>query len=131
MPEKRLQLHVVRRVFAASALAAIFVVAALAGVALHLNLPPVRRLAARAGAQALGTLLVGRFEIDALDRVSLGGIRIAKATIHDAHGRKVATLLGVDAGIDLVRLVRAIRSKDEILPINLQPVRADRIDAEV
>jgi len=43
----------------------------------------------------------------------------------------VATLRGVDAGIDLVRLVRAIRSKDEVLSINVQPVRAERVDAEV
>ena len=93
------------------ALGGIFVAVVAGGVVLHSNHAATRRVAARIGNQVLGSLFQGKILIGTVDRLDLGTtshVHVAQAEIFDPEGRRALVANGIDARIDLARLVRSI-----------------------
>ncbi len=93
------------------ALGSVFVAAAAGGLVLHSNHAPTRRVAARVGNQVLGSLFQGKIVVGNIDRLDLGltsHLHVTQAEILDPQGQRVLVANGIDAGIDLARLVRSV-----------------------
>ena len=78
---------------------------------LHSNHAPTRRVAARVGNQVLGSLFQGKIVVGNIDRLDLGltsHLHVTQAEILDPQGQRVLVANGIDAGIDLARLVRSV-----------------------
>jgi autotransporter translocation and assembly factor TamB len=131
MAERRPWQRVVRRIFGALALIAVFVAAAVVGVVLHLDVPPARRLAAFVATQGLSSVLTGRVEFVSFARVSLHRIRIAKAAVYDIHGHPVLTLSNADVDVDPVRLLQELRADTPTFTLIFPRVHAERAEAEI
>jgi autotransporter translocation and assembly factor TamB len=119
------------RVLRGLVLVATFVVATVAGFALHLDTRPAHKLATRGASFALSLVHTGRLELGSIDRLSTYDLRLTKAAFFDVHGHHVLTVTGLRVGFDLVSLVRAILSKDEVLALTIRNVHADEVDAEI
>ena len=105
--------QVVVRAAESLAVGGIFAAAVAGGVVLHSNHAATRRVAARIGNQVLGSLFQGKIVVGTIDRLDLGAtahVHVAQAEILDPEGRRVLVANGIDATIDLARLVRSIRA---------------------
>lgn len=92
-------------------LGTVFVSAAVTAVLLHADAKPTRRLAASITNQALSTVFLGKLEIGEVTYISLGRtshVRVAQVEIFDPEGHRVILAKGVDAKIDLEKLVRSV-----------------------
>ena len=93
------------------ALGGVFVCAAVAGVVIHANLKATRRVVASLTNKALATPFLGRIVVGDIKELSVGTsghAHIGYAEILDPEGRRVIFASGIDARIDLVRLVGSI-----------------------
>ena len=90
------------------ALGGIFVAVVAGGVVLHSNHAATRRVAARIGNQVLGSLFQGKIVIGTVDLGTTSHVHVAQAEILDPEGRRALVANGIDARIDLARLVRSI-----------------------
>src|SRR5271155_166421 len=111
-PARARWLVVLHAALAALGLAVVFVVALVAGVALHLNLGPVRRVVVSRVDALLEPIFQGKLAIDSVGRVGFDGIDQGDVRILDPSGKVVAAAYGVRARIALGDLVRSITSGD-------------------
>ena len=119
------------RVLTGLVLVATFVFATVAGLALHLDTRPAHALATRGASFALSLVYTGRLELGSIDRLSTHDLRLTRAAFFDVHNHHVLTVTGLRVGFDLVSLVSAILSKDEVLALTIRHVHADEVDAEI
>ena len=94
-----------------AALGAVFVTAAVAGVVLHADLAAPRRLIVSVVNDALANEFLGRIVIGDLRELSVGRsarVRVAHASILDPEGRTVISADGIEARIDLARLIGSL-----------------------
>lgn len=125
-----------RRVLVATgqclALGTVFVSAALGAVVLHSDARAMRRLVTGVANDALSSLFLGKLVIGEVTHLSLGTtthVQVKEVVITDPEGRSVIVAHGVDAKIDLGKLVRSIASGG---PPDVSLVDETRIDeAEV
>lgn len=92
-------------------LGGVFVSAALTSVVLHSDRPPARRLVASIANEALATLFQGKIVVRDVRELTLGRqghLRIGEVEILDPEGRRVLLAKGVDARIDLAKLVGSL-----------------------
>jgi translocation and assembly module TamB len=107
----------------------VFVVATVAGIALHLDHPAGRRLVGSTVNSVLAPVLNGSITLDKVDRIALVSGRVAgmDVTIRDAEGRTVIVARWVSAQIALVPLVRSLIDDGPLL-VRLEHVRIDGVD---
>jgi translocation and assembly module TamB len=107
----------------------VFVVATVAGIALHLDHPAARRLVGSTVNSVLAPVLNGSITLDKVDRIALVSGRVAgmDVTIRDAEGRTVIVARWVSAQIALVPLVRSLIDDGPLL-VRLEHVRIDGVD---
>ena len=119
---------VLRAAFAALGLAVVFVVALVAGVALHLNLGPVRRVVASRVDALLGPTFQGKLAIDSVGRIDFDGVDEGNVRILDPSGKLVAAAYGVRARIALGELLRSLTSGDGPIVIHITEVSVKAVD---
>ncbi|HEY3494533.1 MAG TPA: translocation/assembly module TamB domain-containing protein [Polyangiaceae bacterium] len=115
-----------RRLAAALGLAVVFVAASLAGLALHADLPVGRKAVARLLERLLSDTFLGRFEIVALDQLSLGGLRAREVQVRDPAGRLVLVVSGLRARADIAGIVEDVLFGEGELAVNIQHARAEQ-----
>src|SRR5271170_7088373 len=93
--------NVVRATIAGHGLAVVFVVALVAGVALHLNLGPLRRVVVSRVTALLEPIFAGKIAIDAVGKLDFDGFEEGEVRILDPTGKVIATAHGVRARIAL------------------------------
>lgn len=92
---------------------ATFAAAAIGGVVLHANLPPIRRLARSITNDATANVFAGRLLIGEIERLDLGRrghVVVKKAEIYDPEQKLVIGATGIEGSIDLVALLRSLTS---------------------
>lgn len=95
------------------ALGTIFVSAAVTGVLIHSNAKATRRLAASIANGVLAGPFLGKVVVGDVTHLAVGRtshVRVGQVEIFDPEGRRVVLAKGVDAKLDLVRLVRSVAS---------------------
>ena len=107
----------------------VFVVATVAGIALHINHPAARRLVGTTLNSALAPVLNGSITLDKVDRITLLSGRVAgmDVTIRDAEGQTVIVARWVSAQIALAPLLRSLVDDGPLL-LPLDRVRIDGVD---
>lgn len=92
-------------------LVATFIGALVVGVSVHSNTPAFRRLASEVGNRALGSLFEGKIVVHDVESLSIGSrakVRVRQAEVIDPEGHRVILADGVEAEIDLRRLLTAL-----------------------
>src|ERR1700722_13610714 len=84
-----------------------FVPALVAALALHINVPLLRRVVASHVHAGLASSIRGALVIDSLGGIDVGGISEVNARVLDPEGRVVAAAYGVRARMTLGELVRS------------------------
>lgn len=107
----------------------VFVVAALAGVILHLNLPPAKRAILTVANDALRTSLSGTVEIHAIEDVGLKGVRGVHVTARAPEDEPTLRAEGVNASVSWWALISSLIFEDG--PIRLVIPRASVREARV
>jgi hypothetical protein len=109
--------------------AALFVAAAVGGVALHSGTPALRRLVIAGANRAFTDAFQGTLEITGVRRLGLDGVDDANVVVRDPQGRVVAVADGVTLRIGLPALAWAVlRGKGDIAVV-VSEARVRRIDA--
>ncbi len=112
-------------------LAIAFVAAALVAMALHLNVPLLRRVVASRVSSILVSSFRGKVVIDSVGRIDLGGIEDGNVRILDPAGKVVAAAYGVRARIALHELVRSLVAGKGPLDLHLTEVSARAVDVDL
>lgn len=103
--------RVVARAGQGLGLGAVFTSAVVAAVIAHADLPATRRLAASIANGALAGVFEGRLAIGRVEHLSVGRsarVRVADVRVFDPDGKQVIGAEGVDATIDLGRLLASL-----------------------
>ncbi|HEX6276581.1 MAG TPA: hypothetical protein VFZ53_26245, partial [Polyangiaceae bacterium] len=112
-------------------LSAVFVLAAGAGVLLHLDLPAARRVVARNVEALLNDTFQGRFEIDSIERISSRTLRVSEVRVRDPRGTVVLRVRGLRVRADAFELLEEVLSGAPKTNIAFQHVRAERADVVI
>ncbi len=113
------------------ALLVTFVAAAVAGLALHLPLPPSRRLATRAVSGVLGSGIRGSVAIARFEKLSLRGFEARDVAIRDPHGDVVLAAPRLSARADVPGILASALLADGPIDVRFTFMRADRIDVNL
>jgi translocation and assembly module TamB len=131
MTKRKALRSVVTSVAAVLALVATFVVAAVAGLALHLPLPPSRRLATRAVSGVLGGGIRGSVDIARFEKLSLRGFEARDVVIRDPRGDVVLATPRLSARADVAGILASALLGDGPIDVRFTFVRADQIDVNL
>lgn len=115
-------------VAAAAGLAAVFLGATAAGLALHMNLPASRRLAARAIGTLASRAMLGTLTVDRIDELGPGGIEGASVTVHDPEGGTVLVADGIRVRAPLAGLARSALFDPGEVTLAIPRVRIEHAD---
>ncbi len=107
---------------------AVFVLAMVAAVLLHLNVPCARRIAVAQVGSLLRPTFKGTIELLGLDRLRLTGVDGLHARIVDPDGVTVIVAQGVSARISAWAVVRSALFGSEDIDVALSRVRIDHVD---
>ncbi len=107
-----------------------FVPALVAALALHINVPLLRRVVASRVHAALASSIRGELVIDSLGGIDFGGISEVNARVLDPEGRVVAAAYGVRARMTLGELVRSALGVGP-LTLHLTEVTVRAVDFDV
>ena len=105
---------VAKKVGAAGAVGATFVAAAIAGVVLHVGLPPARRLVAAAVNELLAGTFRGKIAVVRVAGLHPDGIDGGVLTLADPDGKPLALVEGVRARISLLPLFASLVSRGDM-----------------
>ena len=108
----------------------VFVLALLVGVAVHIDVPAVRRTVVGRVNEGLAAVLQGRLHVLGIGELGLAGLEGADAEVYDPDGVLVLRLEGLRTRIDTLDLLRSIYSGSEI-HIDLADVSAVRADVDL
>ena len=114
------------RLASALGLVCVFVAASLGGVALHADLPVGRRAVARLLEQLLSSTFLGRFEIVAIDHLTLRTVLAREVRVRDPAGRLVLTVEGLRAHADIAGIVSDVLLGEGPLSVDIHHARAER-----
>lgn len=109
----------------------VFVAAFAAGVALHLDTPPARRLAAELLSRGLSDLFVGSLEFEDVEKLSLRGASVREVRVYDPSGRKVLTVSDLRASADVLGLAEALLLGPERVTLVVPRVSVDRAEVDI
>lgn len=107
-------------------LSAVFTCSLVVSLGLHLNLPPLRRIARHGVNRVLDNALEGKIVVEDFDRLSLGEVDIRSATAFDPVGRQTIHASGIKARFDLKGLIR--EAMDGAVYISIPLVQVDDVD---
>jgi translocation and assembly module TamB len=116
----------VRRALRALALAGVFVVASVVFTALHLALPPGRRVASRALVALLDRTLHGSFEVGRVSELTLWSVAVDRFVVRDPAGRVVLDATGVRGRADVLGILRELLNDDGKKTIVIDYSRVER-----
>ncbi len=114
-------------VLATLGLGSVFALSVLASLALHVNLPPLRRIARDVTNRVLAKTLEGSVIIEDIDRIGFGEVDIRSVVALDPQGRQTIRATGIRGRIDLVQFAREAMNGNTMITLPL--VHVD--DAEV
>jgi translocation and assembly module TamB len=126
-PQSRLR-RALRRVGAAVGLLLVFTGAAAVGVALHLNAPPARRLAANALHSLLHASLAGDAQLRGLDHLGLYRIAFREAVVVDPRGDQALLVQGVEARFNALEIAREALFGKGDLAISIASLSVEHAD---
>jgi len=115
-----------RRLGVAALLGVVFLVASLAGVFLHADLPASRRAAAELVERLLGSELRGRFEISEFERISPWVVRARSVEIFDPAGQLVIRGEGLRVRTDVFAILKELLFGDDKVTLVAEHVRLER-----
>ncbi len=110
--------------------ALVFVLAALGGVVVHVNLPGPRRTLLADVNAAIDPLFEGKLRIEGLGHVDPGGITGARARIVGMDGKQIVFAEGIDARIDTAALVLSLL-RGRPIRLAISGVRIDYADVNL
>jgi translocation and assembly module TamB len=122
---------VLRLAGAALGLVIVFVLAIALAVVLHLDIPPLRRVAAARVQSILASGIQGKLVIESVGKLDFGGIEEGNAYVLDPAGKVVAAAYGVRARIALGELVRTLLAGKGPLDVHLSEVSARAADFDL
>ena len=122
---------VLRAAAASHGVVVVLALALVAALALHLNLPPLRRVVAARVTSILASSIQGKLVIESVGKLDLGGIEEGNAYVLDPTGKVVAAAHGVRARIALRELVRTLLAGEGPLDIHLTEVSARAVDLDL
>jgi translocation and assembly module TamB len=102
-----------------------------AGVVLHLNLPPARRLIAREVNLLLAPLFEGRLTVERLGALHTTGIGGADVRIDAADGHPIILAHGVRARVHPVALLRSALFGEGNVVVDVSDIRIDAADVSL
>lgn len=105
-PKRRRLRRAFGTILATLGLSAVFAFSVLLSLGLHVNLPPLRRIAKHTVNRVLANTLEGRVVVEELDQLSLHEIKIRSVVAIDPLGRQTIRASGVTARVDLVGFAR-------------------------
>src|SRR4051794_28328219 len=97
-----------RRILASAGLVAVFALAALGGVLLHVRFGLGRRLAATVVTSALDRTFLGRLVVEKIGSIDVDGFDSAEASVYDPQGRRVLAVTGLRGRASLARVAFSI-----------------------
>ncbi|HTQ07309.1 MAG TPA: translocation/assembly module TamB domain-containing protein [Polyangiaceae bacterium] len=109
------------------ALGLVFVTASALFTALHLGLPPGRRVAARALEVLLARVLGGSFEVGRISELTAWSVAVDRFVARDPKQRVVLDASGVRARADVLGIVREVLKNDGKTTIVVAYSRVDRV----
>lgn len=115
------------RITGALFLPLVLVVATLAGVLLHIGLPPARRLAATLVERELNAMFRGRFELRGIEHLSTRGFRVASFEIYDPAGQRVLRGEGIRGRADAWAILSEIFVESGDVTIVVEHGRAESV----
>lgn len=96
------------RLLSALGLGALFSVASVGALVLHLDLPAGRRLTTLVLTQQLDSIFRGSFTIGGVERISRSGLLARGVVVRDPHGRVVLSVSRLRAQADLFEMLRRL-----------------------
>ncbi|MET0795357.1 MAG: hypothetical protein ABW061_27810 [Polyangiaceae bacterium] len=121
-------LRVLGHAGASAGLFVIFVGGSLLALVLYANLPAGRRVATYGLQRALQSEFEGRFGIEAVERVSLSGLRARGIAVYDPEGRLVLSVNSLSVQADLPELLRKILFGTGDLTLRFERARLERAE---
>jgi len=109
---------------------AVFALASTAGLALHVDLPPFRRVIVARVDGALASTFAGRIVIERLERITATGAEGIDARVEDPDGRTVVRVTGVRARLARVALVRSLAFGGDLV-VDLPDVSAQTAEVSL
>ncbi len=109
----------------------VFVVAAAAGLLLHLDLPAPRRLAARALTRVLSDFFYGRLEIGAIDVLRQDAVRARDVIVIDPLGKQVLSVSELRVKADLPQLAGQLLWGESKETLILRHIRLEDAECEL
>ncbi|MES1179129.1 MAG: translocation/assembly module TamB domain-containing protein [Myxococcales bacterium] len=106
----------------------VFVGGSVLSLVLYANLPAGRRVATYGLQRALQTEFEGRFGIEAVERVSLSGLRARGVTVYDPDGRLVLSVNTISIQADVPDLVKKILFGKGELTLRFERARLERAE---
>lgn len=119
------------RIAVGAGLACTFAAGTVGAIALSLNLPPTRRIAARATNELLGSLFDGKIVVHGVAELGLGGVRVSSASAVDPSGNETIHVVGLTARADVPALLRRLLLGEGDLLVVIPFVRIESADVEV
>lgn len=114
-------------ILATLGLSTVFTCSVLVSLGLHVNLPPLRRIARHIVNRVLATTLEGKVIVEDIDRLSLGAVEIRSVVALDPAGRQTVRASGIKAKMDLAGFAREAIDGNTFISIPLVQIN----DAEV
>lgn len=114
------------RVVRAVALVLVFVTASALFTALHVGLPPGRRVAAHALESLLDHVLSGSFEVGRVTELNAWSVAVERFVVRDRKGRVVLDANGIRGRADVLGIVREILRSDGKTTIVVAYSRVER-----
>ncbi|MCU0692406.1 MAG: hypothetical protein MUF54_13480, partial [Polyangiaceae bacterium] len=111
------------------ALVVVFVAALLAGIVLHLDLPPARRALLAMVNGTLQGVLMGTLTLESVDHVGLDGVRGLRVSARAPNGQLVLRAHDIEANVSMPTLMASFLIEDG--PMRVVLPRARVRDAEV
>lgn len=102
---------------------AVFVVATVGGVLLHLNTEPGRGVTRSIVNSALQPVFQGRIEVGHIDDLSLTHARVKEAKVYDPNGEVIIHAHGIDASIETFALLEALLTGEGPVHVRLPHTR--------
>jgi hypothetical protein len=112
------------------AIGAVFVVAAVAGVGLHLGVPAVRRAVVARVDAALATAFAGRVTVEHLGRLTARSVDGVDVRVDDPEGRTVLVVEGVRAHVSLLGTLLSV-VRGGAIAVDVADITAARADVDL
>ncbi|MDB4935504.1 MAG: hypothetical protein JWP87_2476 [Labilithrix sp.] len=113
------------------ATALVFIVALVAAIVLHLDVPAARRVVADQTSRVVSAALAGDLDIDRIGHLGLRGVSGVRARVVDPEGVEVLSVAGARARFDALDVARAVLAGKRDIVVRVDHVTIDHADVLV